>query len=191
MDITGLPAGDLSKLRESLSQDVQLITNNFGNLKVAQARYAQALEALADLTPSNLNTTCMVPLTGSLYIPGKLSNVKTVLVDIGTPHPHTTPSQRHPVLSTLSRLCCVLTRWCWCWCGVWCGVGTGYFVEKSVSDARVFLQGKLVMLSDNIDKVGMALSAKRRDLEAVTVVLQAKVQAIKSAQDKQVQELIS
>ena len=68
-------------------------------------------------------------------------------------------------------------------------LGTGYFVEKSVADARVFLNGKLRMLADNIEQVGMALSAKRRDLEAVTVVLQAKVQAIKAAQDKQVQEL--
>ena len=64
-------------------------------------------------------------------------------------------------------------------------------MERSIEDARVFLNGKLRMLAENIDKVGMALSAKRRDLEAVTVVLQAKMQAIKQAQDNQVQQLIS
>ena len=83
MDITGLPAGELQKLRQSLSEDVQLITNNFGNLKVAQARYTQALEAVTQLSEASEDKTIMVPLTGSLYIPGKLNNVKSVMVDIG------------------------------------------------------------------------------------------------------------
>ena len=83
MDITGLPAGELQKLRQSLSEDVQLITNNFGNLKVAQARYTQAMEAVTQLSDASEDAAIMVPLTGSLYIPGKLNNVKSVMVDIG------------------------------------------------------------------------------------------------------------
>ena len=149
MDITGLSAGELSKLRQSLSEDVQLITNNFGNLKVASARYQQAVDALSDISEANADRPIMVPLTGSLYVPGRLSNVKTVMVD----------------------------------------VGTGYFVEKEVQAARDFLQAKLKMVSDSIEKVGMALSAKRRDLEAVTIVLQAKMQAVKQAQDRQLQQI--
>ena len=88
MDITGLPAGELQKLRQSLSEDVQLITNNFGNLKVAQARYTQALEAVTQLSEASEDKTIMVPLTGSLYIPGKLNNVKSVMVDIGQTAAH-------------------------------------------------------------------------------------------------------
>ena len=45
------------------------------------------------------------------------------------------------------------------------------------------------MLTDNIDKVGIALSGKRRDLEAVTVVLQAKMQAVKQAQDRELAKI--
>jgi len=149
VDITGLPAGELQKLRESLSEDVQLITNNFGNLKVAQARYTQALEAVTQLSDATGDKTIMVPLTGSLYIPGKLNNVKSVMVDIGT----------------------------------------GYFVEKQIPDAKSFINSKLAMLTDNIDKVGIALSGKRRDLEAVTVVLQAKMQAVKQAQDRELSKI--
>ena len=161
---------------------MQLITNNFGNLKVAQARYSQALEALADLHEGNADQNLFVPLTGSLYIPGKLSNVKTVLVDIGerrTLHTLRLPS---PLWSAADR--CAPSA-------VSVGTGTGYFMERSIEDARVFLKGKLGMLAENIERVGMALSAKRRDLEAVTVVLQAKMQAVKQAQDKQVQQLVS
>ena len=50
-------------------------------------------------------------------------------------------------------------------------------------------QSKLAMLADNIDKVGIALSGKRRDLEAVTVVLQAKMQAVKQAQDRELSKI--
>ena len=51
------------------------------------------------------------------------------------------------------------------------------------------MQSKLTMLADNIDKVGMALSGKRRDLEAVTLVLQQKMQAVKQAQDREVAKI--
>lgn len=53
IDVSTLSAQDLNKLRTSLSEDVQLITNNYGNLKVAQSRYTQALDALQDLKPEN------------------------------------------------------------------------------------------------------------------------------------------
>lgn len=151
MDITGLPLGDLNKLRQSLGEDVQLITNNFGNLKVAQSRYTQALESLTDVANSDSDASLMIPLTGSLYVPGRLSNIESVIVD----------------------------------------VGTGYFLEKSIPDARKFLNDKLVMLAENIDKIGMALAAKRRDLEAVTIVFQKKMQAAKMAQDKHNDQLLA
>jgi prefoldin subunit 5 len=62
---------------------------------------------------------------------------------------------------------------------------SGYFVEKSVSDARTFIDGKLKMISENIEKVGAALTGKRRDLEAVTMILQTKVTAMRNAQQQQ------
>lgn len=54
---------------------------------------------------------------------------------------------------------------------------------------RCIRQSKLSMLADNIDKVGIALAGKRRDLEAVTVVLQAKMQAVKQAQDRELAKI--
>lgn len=143
--------GDLSKLRQSLSEDVQLITGNFGNLKVAQARYTQALEAINDVEQSSPDADIFIPLTGSLYVPGKLQSINKLLVD----------------------------------------VGTGYFVEKDIENTRKFLNSKLAMLSENIEKIGLALSAKRRDLEAVTIVFQKKMQAAKVAQEKQNEQLLS
>ena len=36
------------------------------------------------LTSENKNKEILVPLTGSMYVPGKLSNTEKVIVDIGT-----------------------------------------------------------------------------------------------------------
>src|SRR4051812_9390726 len=66
---------------------------------MAHSKYGQALEALIDITPENQDKRIMVPLTSSLYVPGQLSNIQTVLVE----------------------------------------VGTGYFVEKQIPAARVFI----------------------------------------------------
>ena len=149
IDVTSLSPSELNKLRQSLSEDVQLITNNFGNLKVAQARYSQALEAVHDIKAENQGKQIMIPLTGSMYVPGKLAAVDSVLVD----------------------------------------VGTGYYVDKSISAANGFIQNKLRMIAENLDKVGMALQSKRRDLEAVTIILQEKMAAQKVAQDQQLKKL--
>src|SRR5690349_1390250 len=84
VDVMQLPPADLQKLRTSLTEDVQSITQNYGNLKMAASKYAQALEALQDITPENKDKRIMVPLTSSLYVPGSLSNIETVLVEVGT-----------------------------------------------------------------------------------------------------------
>lgn len=88
IDVTTLPISDLNKLRASLAEDVELITNNFGNLKVAQSRYQQSLEAIDQLKTADDETSeqpkkIMVPLTGSMYVPGTIPNADTVLVDVG------------------------------------------------------------------------------------------------------------
>jgi prefoldin alpha subunit len=149
VDVTSLPPADLNKLRQSLSEDVQLITNNFGNLKVAQSRYAQALEALGDFVPENAGKEIMVPLTGSLYVPGSIDSINSVMVDIGT----------------------------------------GYYVSKAIPDARLFINDKLKMIQENLEKVGQALSGKRRDLEAVTQILQSKMAQIQQQRDQELTKL--
>merc|ERR1712227_727044 len=83
-DINKLQPDQLQQLRKSLSDDVQMITNSYGNLKVAYSRFQYSLEALDVIVPENENKEILVPLTGSLYIPGTLSNVEKVMVDIGT-----------------------------------------------------------------------------------------------------------
>lgn len=91
-------------------------------------------------------THVMVPLTGSLYVPGTLSRNATLL----------------------------------------CDIGTGYFVEKSCTDAKAFCDAKLQLLQNNVQQIGQSLQVKRRDLEMVTMVLQNKMQQIKTKQQQQI-----
>lgn len=45
--------------------------------------YTDSAEALQTISPENKGKELFVPITGSLYVKGNLSNTDNVLVDIG------------------------------------------------------------------------------------------------------------
>jgi prefoldin alpha subunit len=53
-------------------------------LKQAQNRFSDCIDSCKAINAANDNKTILVPLTSSLYVPGKLANVEKVVVDIGT-----------------------------------------------------------------------------------------------------------
>lgn len=80
-----------------------MLTNSFATLKTAEAKFKAAMgclnglgkpaeSSLTSLRPHLLlvltrkisDKEMLVPLTSSLYVPGKLSDVHNVLVDVGT-----------------------------------------------------------------------------------------------------------
>jgi len=142
VELAALSLDQLQQLRQSIGEELQVITNNFGNLKLAHSRYVQALEAVSDIKPESQGKTVMVPLTSSLYVPGTLEDVDKVLVDIGT----------------------------------------GYFAEKPISGAKIYIQSKLDFLSKSMEKIGVAIVNKKRDLDAVTVLLQTKMSRLQELQ---------
>lgn len=60
------------------------MTSSFGQLKQAQNRFADCIESCKAIHEKNEEKTILVPLTSSLYVPGKLADVQKVIVDIGT-----------------------------------------------------------------------------------------------------------
>lgn len=84
INLVDLSLEQLSSLRQQLEQELKQLTTSFGGLREAQARFKESKEALQSLNESNLNKEILVPLTASMFVPGKLSNVNQVLVDIGT-----------------------------------------------------------------------------------------------------------
>lgn len=79
-----LPIDQLNSLKTQLEGELKQLTSSFGGLKEAQARFSESKLALNSLTSNNQDKQILVPLTSSMFVPGTLSNVQDVLVDIGT-----------------------------------------------------------------------------------------------------------
>jgi len=82
--ITDLDVPQLADVRRQLDEELTHLTNSFTQLKQAQAKFRSCIENVAEVKPSNKNNTILVPLTNSLYVPGKLSDLEHVTVDVGT-----------------------------------------------------------------------------------------------------------
>nr|XP_054771078.1 prefoldin subunit 5-like [Lytechinus pictus] len=79
----------------------------------------------------------LVPLTSSLYVPGKLQDVNNVLIDIGT----------------------------------------GYYVEKSLEEAKKYFKRKVDFVTKQMEKVQPVLIEKSKMRQVVTEVMNMKIQA--------------
>ena len=60
------------------------LTESLANLQKAVARYHTSGRALESMVDETEGKEMLVPLTSSLYVPGKLGAVDTVLLDVGT-----------------------------------------------------------------------------------------------------------
>ncbi|EFC41853.1 prefoldin 5-like protein [Naegleria gruberi] len=83
VDLTQIPLPQLLKLNESLTKEVNQLTAYLSTLRAAHNKYVSSKSSLEQLKKQT-ESTLMVPLTESLYVPGTLKNPDSVLVDIGT-----------------------------------------------------------------------------------------------------------
>ncbi|KAF7334496.1 Prefoldin-domain-containing protein [Mycena venus] len=84
ISVTDLDLPQLADVRRHLDEELNHLTNSFGQLKQAQAKFRACIENVAEIKPANKGKTILVPLTNSLYVPGKLSDPEHVIVDVGT-----------------------------------------------------------------------------------------------------------
>ncbi|XP_059173595.1 prefoldin subunit 5-like [Physella acuta] len=82
IDVTTLPIPHLNHLSQQLEQEVEFLTNSINQLKVAQGKFNESDDAVSQLGASGADI--LVPLTASMYVPGKLSEDNDLLIDIGT-----------------------------------------------------------------------------------------------------------
>jgi prefoldin alpha subunit len=91
-------------VKKQLDDEVQHLTNSYQNLRTAQQKFRDCIasikngvansvkgrricdipKALKTTTNSNPDKALLVPLTSSLYVPGKLADPENVLLDVGT-----------------------------------------------------------------------------------------------------------
>ncbi|PFH49183.1 hypothetical protein AMATHDRAFT_63693 [Amanita thiersii Skay4041] len=84
ISIADLDVAQLADVRKQLEEELNHLTNSFAQLKQAQAKFKSCVKNVQELKSQNKDKTILVPLTNSLYVPGRLCDVEYVIVDVGT-----------------------------------------------------------------------------------------------------------
>ncbi|KAL8693383.1 MAG: hypothetical protein Q9218_001775 [Villophora microphyllina] len=87
INLASLPIAQLTSIKNQLTQELQHLTNSFSQLRAAQAKFRDCIKSIQEGIEKGgerKGTPILVPLTPSLYVPGKLASTEMVLVDIGT-----------------------------------------------------------------------------------------------------------
>ncbi|QRV95501.1 Prefoldin subunit [Ceratobasidium sp. AG-Ba] len=92
INVADLDLPQLNDVKKQLDEELTHLTNSFSQLKAAQAKFKGCLENLDEIKPETASKTLLVPLTNSLYVPGKLSDTNNVIIDVGTGYYVSKPS---------------------------------------------------------------------------------------------------
>jgi len=84
INVADLDLPQLTEVKRQLDEELSHLSSSFAQLSKAQAKFKACVENVAEVNPNNKDKTILVPLTNSLYVPGKLSDPENVIVDIGT-----------------------------------------------------------------------------------------------------------
>ncbi|OSX62958.1 hypothetical protein POSPLADRAFT_1169574 [Postia placenta MAD-698-R-SB12] len=84
INVTDLDLPQLADVRRQLEEELSHLSNSFAQLRQAQAKFRACIDNVGQVKPENKDKTILVPLTNSLYVPGKLSDHENVIVDVGT-----------------------------------------------------------------------------------------------------------
>ncbi|CAK8681376.1 unnamed protein product [Clavelina lepadiformis] len=144
VQLSSLTPPQLKMLHDQLDQEIEVLTSSMQSLKGAQNQFNESKQSLKTICPKNVGKDILVPLTGSLYVPGQLADADSVLVDIGT----------------------------------------GYYAEKTLTDADEFFKRKIDYLKQQMDKLQPAVQQKFQSRQVVYEMLQAKVMAHAKQQSK-------
>ncbi|KAJ4296600.1 subunit of tubulin prefoldin [Kalmusia sp. IMI 367209] len=85
IEITSLPVPQLQELKTQLDRELEHLTTSFQSLRTAQSKFRDCLKSISQgVNSSTADKPLLVPLTSSLYVPGRLTSSTHVLIDIGT-----------------------------------------------------------------------------------------------------------
>lgn len=85
IDLASLSVQQLTQVKKQFDEEVQHLSSSYQSLRGAQQKFRECIKTIqTGVTESTEDQTILVPLTSSLYVPGKLVDTKNVLVDVGT-----------------------------------------------------------------------------------------------------------
>lgn len=136
VNLTKLSAQQLDQLKSQFTQELNVLQESIQRLKIVQQSFVSSETSLDQLKDIEKNKEIFVPLTGSLYVAGRLIAQEKVLVDIGT----------------------------------------GYYVNKSIDDARDYFEKKIQFISKQMEQLQPVIKQKAMIRDDVMEVLQYKLQ---------------
>lgn len=133
-----------------MEQELQHLTASYGQLKAAQARFRTCIEAIDTVQPESNTKEILVPLTSSLYVPGKLADTKKVLVDVGTGYYVERVCSAY-VFSLKSRL--------------------HRSISQSTQDARKMYEGRVEYVAKSLETLQETITRKEDNMRVVRDVM--------------------
>lgn len=72
-------------MKSQLDRELEHLTTSFQSLRTAQSKFRDCLKSISQgVNATTAERPLLVPLTSSLYVPGRLTSSSHVLIDIGT-----------------------------------------------------------------------------------------------------------
>ncbi|XP_078034916.1 prefoldin subunit 5-like [Augochlora pura] len=136
INLTTLNLEQLTTLKQRLDQELGVFQDSLQTLKIAQSKFQESGSCLDKINPAVNGNEILVPLTGSMYVTGKLVT-NSVLVDIGT----------------------------------------GYFAEKSVTDAKDYFDRRVAYVTEQMEKIQQLGLNKSKVRDATADVIEMKLRS--------------
>lgn len=83
LNLATLQPQELYNMKKTIEQDMQALQGSFNELRVATSKFQESKNAIASFATQAPETEILVPLTSSLYIPGRVSDIENVIIDLG------------------------------------------------------------------------------------------------------------
>ena len=81
--IETLPPQELVEIQKQLDSDLQSLKQSFSGMKLAASKFVESKSVVNSLATEVEDREIMIPLTSSLYVPGKICDREKVIVEVG------------------------------------------------------------------------------------------------------------
>merc|ERR1711879_42625 len=85
VDIRTLPPEQIQQLSQQINGEIQTLSSAVENFKIVQQKFLESRACIKSIgEDSTEGKEILIPITSSMYVPGRIKNSNKVLIDIGT-----------------------------------------------------------------------------------------------------------
>jgi len=84
LDLDTKSIEELNNLKQQEEAHLEVVMSHFKTMRISAAKLLASKNALNTIKQSHEGSEIMIPLTESLYVPGKMKDIEKVTVELGT-----------------------------------------------------------------------------------------------------------